>query len=86
LTSVFHGLLGCWLDQLRLRVMVLKGCLCQAHRILVFLREILEPEIPEDIVHDRFCESDLGIVCHPRRLEPGVDELVDQDPQWNAVL
>ena len=66
--------------------MVLDHRLRQAHRVLVFLREILESEISEDVVYHGFCESDLWIVRHSRRLEPGVDELVNQDPQWNAVL
>ena len=66
--------------------MVRNHRLRQTQRILVLLREILQPEIPEDIVNDGFRESDLGIVRHPGRLEPGVDELVNQNPQRNAVL
>src|SRR6266705_6130478 len=83
--SLFCRLLG-WLYELSLGLMVLDYRPRQAHRVLVLFRQILQSEISEDIVDYGFCESDLGIVCHPCRLEPGVDELVDQDPQWNAVL
>src|SRR2546427_2661232 len=51
-----------------------------------FRGQELRREVPEDVIHDRFCVRDLRIRGETGGLEARVAELIDEDLQWNAVL
>ena len=58
----------------------------EADVVAVFFLQEAQGQVPEDIVHDRLRHGDLFVTGEARRLEAGVDELVHQRRERDAVL